>query len=39
MMDEEIVKEYIRRFNKKYRLIQPFSVNDIDYIELTPAGI
>ena len=39
MMDEEIVKVYIRRFNKKYRLIQPFSVNDIDYIELTPAGI
>lgn len=38
-MDEEIVKEYIRRFNKKYRLVQPFSVNDIEYIELTPAGI
>lgn len=38
-MDEEIVKEYIRRFNKKYRLIQPFSVDDIDCIELTPAGI
>ena len=38
-MDEEIVKEYIRRFNKKYRLVQPFSVNNIEYIELTPAGI
>ena len=39
MMDAEIVKEYIRRFNKKYRLVQPFSVNNIEYIELTPAGI
>ena len=38
-MDAEIVKEYIRRFNKKYRLVQPFSVNNIEYIELTPAGI
>ena len=39
MMDAEIVKEYIRRFNKKYRLVQPFSVNNIEYIEVTPAGI
>ena len=33
-MDEEIVKEYIRRFNQKYRLTQSFVVSDIDYVEL-----
>ena len=38
-MDEEIVKEYIRRFNQKYRLTQSFVVSDIDYVELSPAGI
>ena len=39
IMDEEIVKEYIRRFNKKYHLVQQFFVSDIDYIELTSDGI
>ena len=38
-MDEEIVKEYIRRFNQKYRLTQSFVVSDIDYVELSPDGI